>query len=134
MRYRSPAFLAPKEPMHPTFDHESSAAIHDELPDGRDSLRVVKIRLALTLIAVAILPFAAVAPIAEINELLERPSNVVAAVGIADPTGAFRLRTGSESAAFAELPPPAEDSSFGLVPTAKNDPITLQVTTAIAAL
>ncbi|MBA3877350.1 MAG: hypothetical protein C0498_10495 [Anaerolinea sp.] len=40
---------------------------HDALRgilDGRDSLRLVKIRLALTLIAVAILPIAAIAPLA----------------------------------------------------------------------
>ena len=50
--------------MQPTFDHDVSATPHPETLDGRDSLRLVKIRLALTLIAVAILPFAAVAPIA----------------------------------------------------------------------
>src|SRR5215213_1997269 len=32
-------------------------------PDGRDSLRLVKLRLGLTLIAVAILPIAAVSPL-----------------------------------------------------------------------
>ncbi len=42
-------------------NHDSSAAFGD-LTDGRHSLRVVKIRLALTLIAVAILPVAAMAP------------------------------------------------------------------------
>src|SRR6185295_19383785 len=35
----------------------------DPILDGRDSLRLVKLRLALTLIAVAILPIAAVSPL-----------------------------------------------------------------------
>src|SRR3954467_15123838 len=35
----------------------------DPILDGRDSLRLVKLRLALTLITVAILPVAAVAPL-----------------------------------------------------------------------
>lgn len=42
---------------------ESADALRGIL-DGRDSLRLVKIRLALTLIAVAILPIAAIAPLA----------------------------------------------------------------------
>jgi diguanylate cyclase (GGDEF)-like protein len=41
-----------------------NAHVQAEILDGRDSFRLVKIRLALTLIAVAILPFAAIAPIA----------------------------------------------------------------------
>jgi diguanylate cyclase (GGDEF)-like protein len=36
---------------------------HDPFLDGRDSLRLVKLRLALTLIAVAVLPIAAVSPL-----------------------------------------------------------------------
>jgi diguanylate cyclase (GGDEF)-like protein len=36
---------------------------HDPILDGRDSLRIVKLRLALTLIAVAVLPIAAVSPL-----------------------------------------------------------------------
>src|SRR3954447_832345 len=35
----------------------------DPILDGRDSLRLVKLRLGLTLIAVAILPIAAVSPL-----------------------------------------------------------------------
>src|SRR6185295_3561134 len=35
----------------------------DPILDGRDSLRLVKLRLALTLIAVAVLPIAAVSPL-----------------------------------------------------------------------
>ncbi|HEX5240437.1 MAG TPA: EAL domain-containing protein [Candidatus Limnocylindrales bacterium] len=38
-------------------------ALRDPILDGRDSLRLVKLRLALTLITVAILPVAAVAPL-----------------------------------------------------------------------
>ena len=182
--------------MQPTFDHDVSATPHPEVLDGRDSLRLVKIRLALTLIAVAILPFAAVAPIAravldgsrtgleqrlaaesehaaaelrreltgiqavleatalkpavaaapalaaedpalatalvEIRELLERPSSVVAAVGIADAAGALHLRAGSEAATFANLPPPPTNrSSFNLVATGSGDSTTLQVAAAI---
>jgi diguanylate cyclase (GGDEF)-like protein len=43
---------------------DASASAHDAVFNGGDSLRLVRIRLALTLIAVAILPLAAVAPIA----------------------------------------------------------------------
>ncbi|HXG27064.1 MAG TPA: bifunctional diguanylate cyclase/phosphodiesterase [Candidatus Binatia bacterium] len=38
-------------------------ALRDPILDGRDSLRLVKLRLALTLIAVAVLPIAAVSPL-----------------------------------------------------------------------
>ncbi|HEX4897571.1 MAG TPA: EAL domain-containing protein, partial [Candidatus Limnocylindrales bacterium] len=50
--------------MQPSSDQDVSPGVHGEILDGRDSLRLVRIRLALTLIAVAIIPFAAVAPIA----------------------------------------------------------------------
>src|SRR6476659_3740432 len=53
--------------------HRSEVALHPDSPatqtardpilDGRDSLRLVKLRLGLTLIAVAILPIAAVSPL-----------------------------------------------------------------------
>lgn len=46
------------QPEHP--HHESS---RDPILDGRDSLRLVKLRLGLTLIAVAVLPIAAVSPL-----------------------------------------------------------------------
>jgi diguanylate cyclase (GGDEF)-like protein len=47
--------------MHP--EPPQHDAIRDPILDGRDSLRLVKLRLALTLITVAILPVAAVAPL-----------------------------------------------------------------------
>ncbi|HJW21786.1 MAG TPA: bifunctional diguanylate cyclase/phosphodiesterase [Candidatus Limnocylindrales bacterium] len=46
--------------MHPEPPHDVT---RDPILDGRDSLRLVKLRLALTLITVAILPVAAVAPL-----------------------------------------------------------------------
>ena len=50
--------------------HDNSAAF-DDLIDGRLSLRSVRIRLALTLIAVAIVPLAALAPI--VRSVLDDP-------------------------------------------------------------
>ncbi len=50
--------------MKARFIPDASPLVHGALVDGHDSLRLVKIRLALTLIAVAILPLAAVAPVA----------------------------------------------------------------------
>ena len=47
--------------MHPEPHHQDLS--HDPILDGRDSLRLVKLRLALTLIAVAVLPIAAVSPL-----------------------------------------------------------------------
>jgi diguanylate cyclase (GGDEF)-like protein len=47
--------------MHPDAPHPDIS--RDPMLDGRDSLRLVKLRLALTLITVAILPVAAVAPL-----------------------------------------------------------------------
>jgi diguanylate cyclase (GGDEF)-like protein len=47
--------------MHP--EPPQSEVARDPILDGRDSLRLVKLRLALTLITVAILPVAAVAPL-----------------------------------------------------------------------
>jgi diguanylate cyclase (GGDEF)-like protein len=47
--------------MHPEPAHAD--VTRDPILDGRDSLRLVKLRLALTLITVAILPVAAVAPL-----------------------------------------------------------------------
>ncbi len=47
--------------MHP--DSQQHDASRDPILDGRDSLRLVKLRLALTLIAVAVLPIAAVSPL-----------------------------------------------------------------------
>ncbi len=47
--------------MHPEPPHHDAA--RDPILDGRDSLRLVKLRLALTLITVAILPIAAVSPL-----------------------------------------------------------------------
>lgn len=47
--------------MHPDPHHQD--IIRDPILDGRDTLRLVKLRLALTLIAVAILPIAAVSPL-----------------------------------------------------------------------
>lgn len=49
--------------MDSTLGHEASPSGSGEA-HGRDSLRLVKLRLALTLVAVAILPIAAVAPLA----------------------------------------------------------------------
>ena len=46
--------------MHPDQPHDPA---RDAVLDGRDSLRLVKLRLGLTLIAVAILPIAAVSPL-----------------------------------------------------------------------
>src|SRR6478752_873960 len=42
---------------------QAHEAPRDPILDGRDSLRLVKLRLGLTLIAVAILPIAAVSPL-----------------------------------------------------------------------
>jgi diguanylate cyclase (GGDEF)-like protein len=47
--------------MHP--ESQQHDASHDPVLDGRDSLRLVKLRLALTLFAVAVLPIAAVSPL-----------------------------------------------------------------------
>src|SRR3989442_1052815 len=47
--------------MHP--DTPQTDFTRDPILDGRDSLRLVKLRLALTLITVAILPIAAVSPL-----------------------------------------------------------------------
>src|SRR5689334_10892682 len=47
--------------MHP--DPPQTDVSRDPILDGRDSLRLVKLRLALTLITVAILPIAAVSPL-----------------------------------------------------------------------
>jgi len=47
--------------MHP--EPQQHDASHDPILDGRDSLRLVKLRLGLTLIAVAVLPIAAVSPL-----------------------------------------------------------------------
>jgi diguanylate cyclase (GGDEF)-like protein len=47
--------------MHPDAHHIDTS--RDPILDGRDSLRLVKLRLALTLIAVAVLPIAAVSPL-----------------------------------------------------------------------
>jgi diguanylate cyclase (GGDEF)-like protein len=47
--------------MHPEPQHND--VTRDPILDGRDSLRLVKLRLGLTLIAVAILPIAAVSPL-----------------------------------------------------------------------
>ena len=47
--------------MHPEPSHHD--VVRDPILDGRDSLRLVKLRLALTLITVAILPIAAVSPL-----------------------------------------------------------------------
>src|SRR5580765_7148558 len=47
--------------MHPESQHHDAS--RDPILDGRDSLRLVKLRLGLTLIAVAILPIAAVSPL-----------------------------------------------------------------------
>src|SRR3954451_18348937 len=52
---------SPRGPMHPDPPHLD--VTRDPILDGRDSLRLVKLRLALTLITVAILPVAAVAPL-----------------------------------------------------------------------
>ena len=50
--------------MQPSSGPDVPPGVHGEILDGRDSLRLVRIRLALTLVAVAIIPLAAVAPIA----------------------------------------------------------------------
>jgi diguanylate cyclase (GGDEF)-like protein len=47
--------------LHPEPPHHDVS--RDPILDGRDSLRLVKLRLALTLIAVAVLPIAAVSPL-----------------------------------------------------------------------
>src|SRR5512132_688448 len=47
--------------MHPEPQHHDVS--RDPILDGRDSLRLVKLRLGLTLIAVAVLPIAAVSPL-----------------------------------------------------------------------
>src|SRR5690349_17185381 len=44
-------------------DTQAHDTARDPILDGRDSLRLVKLRLGLTLIAVAILPIAAVSPL-----------------------------------------------------------------------
>jgi diguanylate cyclase (GGDEF)-like protein len=44
-------------------EHQGTDTARDPILDGRDSLRLVKLRLGLTLIAVALLPIAAVSPL-----------------------------------------------------------------------
>ena len=171
--------------MQPSSDQDVSPGVHGEILDGRDSLRLVRIRLALTLIAVAIIPLAAVAPIAravlddtrtgleerlaaeadhaasevrreldgirgtleilaaseavaaalaapigdpaaapalaDLRGLIERPSGVVAAVAVADP-GGIHARAGSESTAFAGIPPAANRTELNLVPGSGSSP------------
>src|SRR6185369_16827813 len=51
----------PRGRMHPDPPHQDVS--RDPILDGRDSLRLVKLRLGLTLIAVAVLPIAAVSPL-----------------------------------------------------------------------
>src|SRR5262245_25517139 len=51
----------PRGRMHS--ESQSHDVTRDPVLDGRDSLRLVKLRLALTLIAVAVLPIAAVSPL-----------------------------------------------------------------------
>src|SRR5919197_4258627 len=53
--HRSEAALQPEA--------QATETTRDPILDGRDSLRLVKLRLGLTLIAVAILPIAAVSPL-----------------------------------------------------------------------
>lgn len=60
---------SPKGPMQTALIDDSAPAY--EAPDGRHNLRVVKLRLVLTLFAVAILPLAAVAPV--IRSVLDDP-------------------------------------------------------------
>jgi len=55
VHHRSEVALQPESQVHDT--------ARDPILDGRDSLRLVKLRLGLTLIAVAILPIAAVSPL-----------------------------------------------------------------------
>lgn len=50
--------------MHPGFGSNVADDTQDEFDGGRNSLRLVKIRLVLTLMVVAILPLAAIAPLA----------------------------------------------------------------------
>lgn len=182
--------------MKARFEQDESPGVLREILDGRDSLRLVKIRLALTLITVAILPIAAVAPLAravlddtrtalgerlsaeadhaaaevrreligirdtlerlvvldevaaalatppedlaagpaatQLRELLKRPSNVVAAVAIADP-GAYPLvRVGAESARFSGLaPPPTGRATFILLTDPTGARTTLEIAVGI---
>ena len=57
--------MAPHHRFEVALQSESQAhdTARDPILDGRDSLRLVKLRLGLTLIAVAILPIAAVSPL-----------------------------------------------------------------------
>jgi diguanylate cyclase (GGDEF)-like protein len=61
LRYPSHRFRTPEGPTQLTRSDVSE--VPAETPDGRHSLRLVKLRLALTLVAVALVPLAALAPI-----------------------------------------------------------------------
>jgi diguanylate cyclase (GGDEF)-like protein len=79
---------APEVALQPEPQHLDLS--HDPILEGRDSLRLVKLRLALTLIAVAVLPIAAVSPLvravaeegraAHHDRLVDQARSVAAAV------------------------------------------------------
>jgi diguanylate cyclase (GGDEF)-like protein len=108
--------------MHPDAQH--SDVSRDPILDGRDSLRLVKLRLALTLITVAILPVAAVAPLvravseearvahhlrleaqaSEASVTIERELDAIASASTtlaADPTIAAAAASGASAADHA---------------------------------
>jgi diguanylate cyclase (GGDEF)-like protein len=184
--------------MQPSPGSDVTRGTHGEAQDEGDSLRLVKIRLALTLIAVAILPIAIVAPIARavldgtrtgleerlgaeadhaaaefrreltgiggaienlamdaavadavgqppadpdapagiagLGALVQRPSGIVAAVGILDPAGAVHARVGSDATAFAGLaPPPSSRAQYLLVPDSLGGVAALEIAASIPA-
>ncbi len=198
LRYRTEHFSAPKEAMQPSPGSDVTRGAQGEVQDDGDSLRLVKIRLALTLVAVAILPIAAVAPLARavldgtrtgleqrlaadadhaaadvqremsgigaalerlaadpavagaataapadpsapppvagMEELIERPSGVVTAVGVIDPAGATHARAGPNTVAFAgPAPPPTSQAQYVLVPDSLGGGAALEIAASIPA-
>ncbi|MBF8289526.1 MAG: Sensor diguanylate cyclase [Chloroflexi bacterium] len=182
--------------MQPGHDNDAPTNVPDELLDRRNGLRLVKIRLALTLLAVAILPLAAVAPMmravlldtragleerlsaeaehaaaevsrelggitaglagiaglngvaaaaaaepgdpaagpvaAALTELLKRPSGILEAVAITDPSGVPHALVGSDGVPRSGAPPPTSNRPFvTLVTVEANKPAFIEVAIAI---
>jgi diguanylate cyclase (GGDEF)-like protein len=191
-------FLAPEGPMQTVI---SKITPHARNPDGRSSLRLVKLRLVLTLVAVAVLPLAALAPVirtivddprvaqherlaaqsehvaAEVRReldgirlavgavaadpslpaaivakpnsnrtkaadallaaLVARPSGVIAAVALVDPSGVIRAKAGdgaiplAAAVSDAPLPPGPGDVAYSVIDGVAGGPASLSLALAV---
>lgn len=192
--YTDLKFQSPGECMHAEVSDPSTP--FDELSDGRHGLRAVRIRLTLTLIAVAILPLAALAPLArsilddpriaqrerlnaqsdhmaaearreledirsvlltvsadpvvravfepkaaakaldaaveDIAAVLDRSSQIAAAVAIVDASGTVRAQAGDAFADLGEIPPPRPGASaFRLISASGDQAARIVITVGI---